>query len=132
MMKKIMVVDDNVSVLKQISAILENCYDIILAKSGDQALKIGAQEKPELIFLDIEMPEMDGFETFAKFKKEAWFGATPVVFLTGNMDEATKKMAFEYGAIDILAKPVNKENLLNRIELYFGGSADYESIRIRK
>jgi CheY-like chemotaxis protein len=123
-MKKIMVVDDNVSFLKQVSILLENRYDIILAKSGSQALKIGAQEKPELIFLDIEMPEMDGYETIAKFKEEPWFGATPVIFLTGNQDEETKKKAFEHGAIDILNKPVDKEYLLNRIELHLGGSAD--------
>jgi len=124
MMKKIMVVDDNVSVLKQISILLESRYDTILAKSGDQALKIGAQEKPGLILLDIEMPEMDGYQTIAKFKEESWFGATPVIFLTSNQDEATKKRAFEYGAIDILNKPVDKEYLLNRIELHLGGSAD--------
>ena len=131
-MKKIMVVDDNVSILKQISIMLENCYDIILAKSGSQALKIGAQEKPDLIFLDIEMPEMDGYQTIAQFKEEAWFGATPVVFLTGNQDEATKKKAFEYGAIEILNKPVDKEYLLNRMELHLGSSADLESTRTRK
>ena len=129
MKKKIMVVDDNVSVLKQISIILGNCYDILLAKSGNQALKIGAQEKPELIFLDVEMPEMDGFQTIAKFREESWFGATPVVFLTGNQDEATKEKAFEYGAIDILNKPVDKEYLLNRIELHLGGSTEQKSIQ---
>ena len=125
-MKKIMVVDDNVSFLKQIGVLLETRYDIILAKSGNQALQIGSKEKPELIFLDIEMPEMDGYQTITKFREASWFRATPVVFLTGNQDETSKQRAFEYGAIDILTKPVDKEYLQNRIELYLQGSGGKE------
>jgi CheY-like chemotaxis protein len=117
MMKKLLVVDDNVSFLKQISALLGEHYELFLAKSGAIALKIGAQEKPDLILLDIEMPEMDGFETIAELKKEAWFGPTPVIFLTGNQDEAARTKAFESGAADVLIKPVEKDVLINRIEL---------------
>ncbi|MDR2434834.1 MAG: response regulator [Treponema sp.] len=124
MMKKLLVVDDNVSFLKQVSVLLEGQYELFLTKSGAMALKIGAQEKPDLILLDVEMPEMDGFETIARLKKEAWFGSTPVVFISGNQDEATKAKAFESGAADIISKPVEKEILLNRIELNMRDSGD--------
>jgi CheY-like chemotaxis protein len=60
-MKRILVVDDNISILKQISAYLNGEYEISLAKSGPLALKICAKEKPDMILLDIEMPDMDGF-----------------------------------------------------------------------
>ena len=117
-MKKILVIDDNVSFLKQIGALLEDQYDLFLAKSGAMGLKISAQEKPDLILLDVEMPEMDGFATIAQFRAEHRFNSVPVIFLTGNRDEATKKRALESGAVDILAKPVEKDLLLNRIDLY--------------
>ncbi|MDR1576586.1 MAG: response regulator [Treponema sp.] len=124
MMKKLLVVDDNVSFLRQICVLLEGQYEFFPAKSGAMALKIGAQEKPDLILLDVEMPEMDGFETMAGFKKEAWFGHTPVIFISGNQDEATKAKAFESGAADFITKPLEKEMLLKRIELNMRDSGD--------
>ena len=117
-MKKVLVVDDNVSFLKQISVLLEGNYEIFLAKSGPMALKIGAQEKPDLILLDVEMPEMDGYQTFTKFKEEAWFGNIPVIFITGNKDEETKSKCVSSGAKDLLCKPVSRDSLRNCVELY--------------
>lgn len=116
-MEKLLVVDDNVSFLKQISAVLEDRYELFLAKSGALALKIGAQEKPDLILLDVLMPEMDGFATFARLKEEPWFASTPVVFITGTQDDAVKTKALESGAADILIKPLDKDLLLKCIEL---------------
>ena len=121
MMKKVLVVDDNISFLKQINALLEDHYDLFLAKSGAMALKISAQEKPDLILLDVEMPEMDGFAAIAKLREEPWFDSTPVIFLTGNHDEATKKKVFESGGVDIVTKPVDRDFLINRIELHLEG-----------
>jgi putative two-component system response regulator len=120
-MKKILVVDDNVSFLKQVNALLEGCYELFLAKSGEMGLKIGAQEQPDLILLDVEMPGMDGFSTLAQFRQEPWFGSTPVIFLTGSQDDATKAKALKAGAADILAKPVEKEPARERIERCLAG-----------
>jgi len=117
-MIKLLVVDDSVSSLKQISALLEGKYEVFLAKSGSMALKIGAQEKPDIVLLDIEMPEMDGYQTFAKLKEESWYDAIPVVFITGNKDEETKAKCLEYGAKAILTKPVDKDSLHKCVELY--------------
>ncbi|MDR1250769.1 MAG: response regulator [Treponema sp.] len=117
MMEKLLVVDDNVSFLKQISAVLEDRYELFLAKSGALALKIGAREKPDLILLDVLMPEMDGFATFARLKEESWFASIPVVFITGTQDDAVKTKALESGAADILIKPLDKDLLLKCIEL---------------
>jgi CheY-like chemotaxis protein len=119
-MNKVMVVDDNVSFLKQVSVLLEKHFDLLLAKSGEMALKIGAQERPDLVLLDVEMPEMDGFATFARFKQEPWFGSTPVIFLTGNMDDATRTKALGAGAADILTKPAEQAVLLERIGSLLG------------
>jgi len=117
-MKKILVTDDNVSFIKQISVLLENSYEVFLAKSGSMALKIGAQERPDLILLDVEMPEMDGFQTLEKIKQESWFNDTPVIFITGNKDEETKSKCIASGAKDIICKPVTRDSLHGCIEQY--------------
>ena len=81
-MKKLLVVDDNISVLKQINALLEDRYEFFLAKAGAMALKMCPQIKPDAILLDIEMPEMDGFAVIAQLKADPGLSSIPVVFLS--------------------------------------------------
>jgi putative two-component system response regulator len=123
---KILVVDDNLSSLKQIGAQLGENYDISLAKSGALALQICMQEKPDLILLDIEMPDMDGFETLKRLRLNRYLGSIPVIFLTGNHDTETEVRGLESGARDFITKPVEKGILLHRIELHLRFSA-YQS-----
>ena len=117
-MKSILVVDDNMVSLKQICAQLAETYEVSLAKSGELALQICAQEKPDLILLDVEMPEMDGFATIARLKADSRLSQIPVIFLTGNDDAATEVQCLESGAMDFITKPVNSDILRHRIELH--------------
>jgi putative two-component system response regulator len=117
-MKKILIVDDNLASLKQIGAQLGESYDISLAKSGEMALQICKQEKPDLILLDIEMPEMDGFETIKRLRMNRYLGSIPVIFLTGNHDTETEVRGLQSGARDFITKPVEKNILIHRIELH--------------
>jgi putative two-component system response regulator len=117
-MKRILIVDDNLATLKQIGALLSNEYGVSLAKSGALALKICVQEPPDLILLDVEMPEMDGFETIARLKKNPYLESIPVIFLTGNRDAETEVKALASGARDYITKPVEKIILTHRIELH--------------
>jgi PleD family two-component response regulator len=117
-MKSVLVVDDNVSVLKQVSAILEGSYDFFLAKSGAMALKICDREYPDLILLDIAMPEMDGFETLARFKAIDRLVSVPVIFLSGFDDKTLTAKALEAGAVDIIVKPAERDFLLRRIAFH--------------
>jgi putative two-component system response regulator len=117
-MKSILIVDDNLVSLKQISAQLAKNYDVSLAKSGELALQICAQEKPDLILLDVEMPEMDGFATLARLKADPQLNNIPVIFLTGNHDAATEVKCLESGAMDFITKPANIDILHHRIELH--------------
>jgi putative two-component system response regulator len=118
MPKQILVVDDNIASLKQISAQLVSHYEISLAKSGALALQICKQEKPDLILLDIEMPEMDGFATIKQLKMDPELYPIPVIFLSGNRDSETEIKALRSGAMDFIVKPVNKDILFNRLELH--------------
>lgn len=119
-MKNILVVDDNTASLRQIAAQLGTHYDIRPVKSGALALQACIQEKPDLILLDIEMPGMDGFETLARLRRNPWLESVPVIFLSGNNDAATEVRGLEAGARDFIAKPVEKNILLHRVELHLG------------
>ncbi|MDR3348499.1 MAG: response regulator [Acidaminococcales bacterium] len=117
-MKRILVIDDNLASLKQISSYISPYYDVLLAKSGALGLRICEKEMPDLILLDVEMPEMNGFETMARLKKIPELCGIPVVFLTGNNSAATEIMALESGAMDFVPKAALKDILLHRIELH--------------
>jgi putative two-component system response regulator len=117
-MKQILVVDDNISILKQISAQLADAYEVSLAKSGELALQICVREKPDLILLDIEMPDMSGFQVLDRLKQHFATEQIPVIFLTASRDAETEAKALGLGARDFIVKPVEKSILLNRIELH--------------
>jgi putative two-component system response regulator len=128
MTRQILVVDDNLASLKQIGAQLETRYEVSLAKSGTLALKICKQEKPDIILLDVEMPEMDGFETIARLKEDPELSPIPVIFLTGNHDTETEIRALESGAMDFIAKPANQDILLHRLALHLQFAAYQNSL----
>jgi putative two-component system response regulator len=117
-MKQILVVDDNLSILKQIATHLSGEYDVSLAKSGVSALQICIKEKPDLILLDIEMPDFNGFDVMERIKQNPYLNRIPVIFLTANHDAETEIKALELGARDFLTKPVRKSVLLHRIALH--------------
>ena len=117
-MKKVLVVDDNLLTLKQLETHLSQKYEVMLAKSGKLAVEICKTTPPDLILLDVAMPEMDGFATLNALKKNPRLAYTPVLVLTGNDDTATEIRALELGAMDFITKPVNKNILFHRIDLH--------------
>jgi len=117
-MKRILVVDDNIAILKQISVQLADAYEVLLAKSGALALQICGREKPDLILLDVEMPDMNGFEVIAQIKQHPDLDRIPVIFLTSNRSTDVEIQALESGARDFITKPVEKSVLLHRIEVH--------------
>ncbi|MDR1486800.1 MAG: response regulator [Deltaproteobacteria bacterium] len=122
-MNHILVIDDNLVTLQQINALLESDYELSLAKSGAQALQICHQVIPDLILLDIDMPDMDGFETLTKLKKNIAFRHIPVIFLTSTHDSSIEVRALKNGAVDFITKPADKEILIHRIEVHLSLSA---------
>jgi putative two-component system response regulator len=124
--KRILVVDDNVASLRQIGAQLSTSYDLLLARSGALALQICVQERPDLVLLDVEMPEMDGFETLSRLRQNPWLMRIPVIFLTGRHDAETEVRGLASGARDFIMKPVERSILLHRIGLHLRFS-DWQS-----
>jgi Response regulator containing CheY-like receiver, AAA-type ATPase, and DNA-binding domains len=116
-MKSIIIVDDNITLLKLAQGVLTGTYRVLLAKSGEQALKICSRQRPDLVLLDIEMPEMDGFEVLSRMRSPEMpeLNRIPVVFLTAQQDHSLEALALERGACDFLLKPFTKRDLLAHI-----------------
>ncbi|MDR2349244.1 MAG: response regulator [Deltaproteobacteria bacterium] len=118
MKKEILVIDDNLSTLKQVASFLKDLYNFSLMRSGEKAVAYCETEKPDLILLDVDMPEMDGFETIKRLKVLKNLHNIPVLFLSGNIDSATEIKCLESGARDFITKPVDPSILLHRIALH--------------
>jgi putative two-component system response regulator len=89
-----------------------------LTKSGRDAVAFCERDIPDLVLLDVDMPDMDGFETLAALKAIRDMADVPVIVLTGNIDAATEIKALESGARDFITKPADKDILRHRIELH--------------
>ena len=115
MEKTILVVDDDRTNLIMAERLLSNEYKIISVTSGEQALKFLTKRKPDLILLDINMPEMDGFEVMRNIKGNIDWEKIPVIFLTADRDADTEVECLEMGAVDFVGKPFEPEIMRNRI-----------------
>lgn len=113
MKNRILVVDDDTMNLARTRIILSKEYEVLLAESGWQALDLLAKEQIDLVLLDIDMPEMDGIETFARMKTIA--PKVPVIFLTASGQEEDVFSAIRLGAVNYLKKPFVPRELLKRV-----------------
>lgn len=114
--KHILVVDDVPANLKYAQQLLSSRYKLTLASSGAQALKFLKKNVPDLILLDINMPEMDGCAVIAELKKEQTTAMIPIIILTSEVDTAMELKCLELGAVDFIRKPFITEIMLSRIE----------------
>ena len=112
----ILVVDDDASNLKMASHILGMAQmRVSCFKVGGDAVQFLKENKPDLILLDIHMPQMDGFETMLAIRKNKMAADIPVIFLTADDDSNTEKKGLEVGAADFIRKPFVPEILLLRV-----------------
>jgi DNA-binding response OmpR family regulator len=113
MPKTILIVDDKASVRTLVKDYLtEQGFRVVMAANGQEALFVARQEKPDLILLDIMMPEMDGYEFIRTHRREA---DIPIILLTARLDETDKVLGLEMGADDYVTKPFGMRELLARI-----------------
>jgi len=112
---KILIVDDEEKNLKLMSFIVKSCnYDFETAKNGFEALEKTKEYSPDLIFLDIMMPEMDGYETCKRLKEDAATKHIPVVMVSALTDKESRIKGLEMGANDFLSKPVDGTEVVVR------------------
>jgi len=116
--KKIIVVDDNVENLTALKNTLKSAYDVFPSPSAVKMFDILKHIKPNIILLDVEMPEMNGYEAIQKLKSDDAYKEIPVIFLTSMNDEESKKKGITLGAVDYIYKPFNSVSLLQQIETH--------------
>ena len=114
----VMVVDDNVVNLQVARKALNENYTIVPVTSGKMALSLMEKGLPSLILLDIDMPDMDGFETIRKIKSNAATANIPVIFLTALTDAGSELEGLQLGAVDYITKPFSIPLLIQRVNLH--------------
>ena len=115
--KNILIVDDDSIQLEHAKLMLQDEYTILTAKSGKEAVDYFLHRTaPNLVLLDILMPNMDGWETFNQIRGLSLLQNVPIAFLTSLNGTEEEKRAREMGAADYIMKPFNKEDLLSRVK----------------
>ena len=114
-MEKILLVDDNNVSLSLAKNMLSDKYEIFAVISGEQAIKFLEKKDVDLILLDINMPDMSGFETLKQIREMPDQVNTPIIFLTSDSNPETERKCFEMGAFDYIVKPFQKITLCSRV-----------------
>ena len=109
-------VDDTPENLDVVKGLLTPTYVVKAAVNGMMALKIAEKQAPDLILLDVRMPQMDGYEVCRRLKANEATASIPVIFLTGETDADSESAAREAGAVGFISKPIDPGKLLASIE----------------
>lgn len=113
MAQTILVVDDEPEIVKLVRAYLEAAgYRVATARDGREALQVTRHEKPDLIILDLTMPEMDGLEFTRRLRQEK---NTPIIMLTARVEETDRIIGLELGADDYISKPFSPREIVARV-----------------
>ena len=127
---KILVVDDEVYIVHILDFSLGmEGYEVVTALDGEQALEKVAQQKPDLIVLDIMMPKLDGYETCKALKANAETRDIPVILLSAKGRNVDQKVGFEVGADDYITKPFSPRKLVERINSILGQTSRQDAAR---
>lgn len=111
----ILIVDDEISNIEIMNAVLEDDYEVCFATSGQQALDVAAAAQPDLVLLDVLMPGIDGFEVCRQLKADALLADIPIIFTTGLGDTEDEMRGLSLGAIDYVTKPIQPAILRARV-----------------
>lgn len=115
--EKILLIDDELHIIELLKYNLEiNGYKVFYALSGKEGLKLAIDKKPDLILLDVMLPEMDGFDVCKEIKKNETISNIPIIMLTAKSEEFDKILGLELGADDYITKPFSVRELLARVK----------------
>jgi DNA-binding response OmpR family regulator len=119
--KKILLVDDANTILMMERMILnKEPYDLITAKDGKEAVSKAEAERPDLILMDVLMPNMNGFEACREIRKKEATKITPIIMVTTRGEAENVQKGYESGCNDYITKPINSAELLAKIQNYLG------------
>lgn len=127
--KRILIVDDEIKVCELVKAYLEKeSYEVLIATDGKSALEVTHRDKPDLVILDLNLPEMDGLDVCKALRRDS---KVPIIMLTARDEETDKVIGLELGADDYVTKPFSPRELVARVRAVFrrfgeGGPGDDE------
>ena len=113
---QILVVDDDKTITKVLRGYLEQAgYAVLIAHDGNTALQMLRREKPDVVILDLMLPDKDGYEITRFVRSDRQLGATPIIMLTARVDDTDKIVGLELGADDYVTKPFNPREIVARV-----------------
>jgi CheY-like chemotaxis protein len=115
-MKTILIVEDTELNIDLLTQLLEDDYNLLIAKDGAQGISMAQQENPDLILMDISLPMLDGYEATRRIR--ATLTSTPIIGLSAHAMSGDEEKAKEAGCTDYLTKPVDEDNLIKILKKY--------------
>lgn len=115
---RVLLVDDVPTNIRLLTRVLAPDHDVMAATNGEDALQLAARELPDLILLDVEMPELDGYAVCRRLKAAPATAAIPVIFVTARTDEADEIEGLRLGAVDYITKPFREAIVLARVQTH--------------
>jgi len=116
-LKKVLVVDDDPYILMSLEFLMKkNGYDVMVARNGTEALDIVGKQMPDIVLLDIMMPDVDGYEICRYIKKTAKLKHTKIVFMSAKSKEADIQKGYDLGAALYITKPFSTRELVKQIK----------------
>ncbi|MBX7243535.1 MAG: response regulator [Bacteroidia bacterium] len=126
-MVKILIVDDEPAILMSLEFLMKkNNYHVFIARNGAEALEIAKKEQPQVVLLDIMMPDVDGYEVCRQIKSDPILKETKIVFLSAKSKDADIAKGLETGASLYLTKPFSTRDLLNKVKSLMENQGPHE------
>lgn len=116
--QNVLIIDDEPINLKVLNNILKDTYKLTFAKSGEEALRLIEKEQPDLILLDVMMPEMTGYQVCEHLKKTTLYKSIPIIFVTALNDAVDEAKGLNMGAVDYISKPVTPAVVKARVKTH--------------
>jgi CheY-like chemotaxis protein len=118
-MPRILIIDDDAGVRGVLNVMLSRAgYEVTAAANGEEGLRAAQAQPPDLVLLDIEMPGMNGFDVCSHLKTDTLLKDVPVFIMTGRPVAGVPALALAVGAVDLLTKPFEREDLLKRLQAH--------------
>ncbi len=124
----ILIIDDNVEVIRFLYGILKDQAQVLFATSGEAGIHIARKRRPQLILLDVDMPGMDGYETCRRLSAEVDTASSAVIFITAHASMESEIKGLEAGALDFIAKPLNPPVVSARVRTHLKLRRDSEAL----
>ncbi|AHG21288.2 response regulator [Chania multitudinisentens RB-25] len=126
---KLLIVDDHPLNIQMLYQAFSADHHVCMATNGKQALEVCLKQKPDLVLLDIEMPDISGYEVCAQLKALPETKDIPIIFVTAHIDEATETRCFNEGAVDFISKPINRNTVRARVRTHLLLKAQSDLLR---